>query len=161
MNFKIKKELLSPEDLKKLQEKVSTSVFPWFYKPSLTKGKRPDGALFQHYLYLDSRPSSQYFNIVEDYFKKHLDYKALVLARINFNLSQAKIIQSRFHTDEPYSCKTAIFYINTTNAITLFKNGKKVESKENTLVMFDSMLAHKVQFNTDGKQRYVINFNYF
>ena len=159
--FEIKKDLLSPETLKQIKENISTDIFPWYYKKALTHGKKSDGTMFQHYLYRTGRHSSNYFSIVEDYFKEHLDYKALVLARINFNLSQNKPTYSRFHIDETYPCKTALFYINTTNAVTIFKNGKKVVGKENTLVLFDSLIKHKIQFNTDGKERYVINFNYF
>ena len=106
-------------------------------------------------------PNSKFYYIIPDYFKKHLDYKALILSRINFNLPKKEKVCSRFHVDETYPCKTALFYINTTNATTIFENGKKVKGIENTLVIFDSMINHKVQFNTDGKERYVINFNYF
>ena len=159
--FEIKKDILTEEQLKHIQEAVTTDIFPWFYKPKLTHGKSSDGFLFQHYLYRESNPNSKFYYIIPDYFKKHLDYKALILSRINFNLPKKEKVCSRFHVDETYPCKTALFYINTTNATTIFENCKKVKGIENTLVIFDSMINHKVQFNTDGKERYVINFNYF
>jgi len=55
---------------------------------------------------------------------------------------------------------TAIFYINTNNGWTNFKNGDKVESVENRLVIFDSNLEHEGVTCTDEIRRLVINFNY-
>ena len=66
-----------------------------------------------------------------------------------------------YHTDFPFECKTAIFYINSNNGLTLFKNGQIIESVENRMVIFNSQLEHTGTTSTDTKNRIVVNFNYF
>ena len=57
---------------------------------------------------------------------------------------------------------TAIYYVNTNNGYTLFKDGNfKVDSVANRLVIFDSSKLHKAVRCTDKEKRVVINFNYF
>ena len=51
--------------------------------------------------------------------------------------------------------------MNTNNGRTDFKDGIKVNSVENRLVVFPSNLEHTIVTCTDKKIRVVINFNYF
>ena len=86
--------------------------------------------------------------------------------RAKFNLLQRTdtIIEHGFHTDiqnPSEEIKTAIFYLNTNNGYTKFKNGDIFESKENTLIMFDSQLEHCGTTCTDKKYRAVFNLNFF
>jgi hypothetical protein len=53
---------------------------------------------------------------------------------------------------------TGILYINTNNGYTKFKNGKKIKSKKNQYVEFDSKLEHTGSTCTDEDRRIVINF---
>lgn len=55
---------------------------------------------------------------------------------------------------------TSIFYVNTNNGYTLFKDGNKVESVGNRLVTFPGTLQHTGCNCTDQKCRVLINFNY-
>ena len=57
--------------------------------------------------------------------------------------------------------KTGIFYVNTNNGKTIFKNGKEVESIKNRMVIFPSNIEHAGTSNTDTENRIVINFNWF
>ena len=44
----------------------------------------------------------------------------------------------------------------------LENQGKKIiESKENRLIMFDSMIKHRSKKSNNSKERYILNFNYF
>ena len=70
-------------------------------------------------------------------------------------------IKYPMHTDTDLkSHKTSVFYLNTNNGGTIFQNGKKVISKANRLVEFDSHQSHAGVDCTDQKVRVVINFNY-
>ena len=56
---------------------------------------------------------------------------------------------------------TAIFYINSNNGYTIFKDTKeKVKSVPNRLLKFDTRMKHSGVSSTDEKRRVVINFNY-
>ena len=61
-----------------------------------------------------------------------------------------------------YQWWSAIFFINTNNGKTLFKNiDKEIISKENRIVIFDGRLEHTGTTCTDQRNRILINFNYF
>ena len=81
-------------------------------------------------------------------------------------------LESAFHYDNEFAGSrlpdgtltsyTAIYYVNTNNGYTLFKDGNlKVDSVGNRIVIFDSCKLHKAVSCTDEKRRVVINFNYF
>ena len=55
--------------------------------------------------------------------------------------------------------KTAIYYVNTNNGYTVFKN-KKIKSEANKMVIFNGNTQHKVKYQTDRDTRIVINFLY-
>ena len=55
---------------------------------------------------------------------------------------------------------TAIFFINTNNGYTMFENGKKVPSVENTLVTFPNNILHTGVSQTDTKVKVTLNLNY-
>lgn len=55
---------------------------------------------------------------------------------------------------------TSILYINNCNGYTEFKNGIKVHSKENRMLIFDGSYNHKAVKSYDSSYRCVINFNY-
>ena len=67
-----------------------------------------------------------------------------------------------WHRDyETNKTQTAIFYVNSNNGYTIFKESKeKVESVENRLVVFPTNLEHCGVSCTDNNQRVVINFNF-
>ena len=165
MFFEIKKDILSKTELNNLKNLIQSDYLPWFYKSRLTTNEKSksDGSVFQHYFYQNKEPTSNHYKIIPNLFKKHLNYNDLILVRANLTFQKIKKESSGFHCDLPYPCKTALFYINTTNAKTIFKinnKNKEVEGIENTLVMFDGTIEHKLQFNTNKGNRYVINFNY-
>jgi hypothetical protein len=55
---------------------------------------------------------------------------------------------------------TSIFYVNTNNGKTLFKNGTEIQSIANRLITFPGTLMHTGCSCTDAKRRVLINFNY-
>ena len=69
---------------------------------------------------------------------------------------------SEWHIDDQGDAlKTAVFYINTNNGYTEFKNGVKVHSVANRVCIFDSNLEHRGTTHSEGgHQRVVVNFNY-
>jgi len=65
-----------------------------------------------------------------------------------------------YHIDG-YDCShTSIHYINSNNGYTKFKNGIKVKSVENRMVIFPSHLMHQGYTCSDKLKRVVVNFNY-
>ena len=65
---------------------------------------------------------------------------------------------SGFHIDYP-NMTTATYYINDNNGYTEFRDGSRVESISNRMLIFDSNLEHAGVTCTDEKRRVLINFN--
>jgi len=112
-------------------------------------------------------------------FTKLLNVKKWWIIRINCTIGQAEPYVGQFHNDfcimdssgnllretsgipDIYkNCKTAIYYLNTNNGGTQFKDGPFVQSKANTLVKFDTSYSHAGAWCTDAKLRFAVNMNY-
>ena len=55
---------------------------------------------------------------------------------------------------------TAIFYLNTNNGFTEFKDGDIINSVRNRLIMFPANTSHRAVGQSDVNQRIVLNFNF-
>lgn len=117
---------------------------------------------FTHTFYLNFSPQSHSFNLIVPMFQL-LKPKALIKVKGNLTTGSYKNMEYHYHTDcgEEIRCKTAVYYVNTTNGPTKFKTGEIVECVENRIVIFDSSIYHTATTCTDSKVRCVINLNYF
>ena len=90
--------------------------------------------------------------------------KNSVMDRMKANLltKTPSFIENEFHVDDPTKkpFTTAIFYLNSNNGYTKFKDNTKVESKENRLIRFPVAKEHTGSSCTDENIRVVINFLY-
>jgi len=158
--IKVLDKFLNVEDLNILSSQINNDNFPWYYKNC--KVISGDGhSQFIHTPYYNFSPTSSYFNFLTPFLNK-LKIISLVRIKINMTLKTDKIITYGFHTDfNDKNMKTGIFYVNTNNGKTIFKNGKEVDSVKNRMVIFPSNLEHAGTSNTDTENRIVINFNWF
>ena len=167
--MKIINNFLDQESFLKLQYEILLSRnFPWYFqdmKDLEYEDKKNQIDLnqsqFTHVFYVDHKPFSDRFDLIQPLFKK-LKVNSLIRIKANLIPYSPKLYEGYFHTDNPFSCLSAIYYINTNNGYTRFeKNNKKVESKENRIVIFDSKLKHRGTNTTNQKKRVVLNINYF
>lgn len=72
-----------------------------------------------------------------------------------------KIITHGMHSDTgiPLSY-TAIYYVNTNNGFTEFADGDKINSVENSMVVFPSYMHHTGSTCSDARARFNININF-
>ena len=88
------------------------------------------------------------------------------IGRIKANLRPKTLFHRKtfYHTDNIYSDSnnkfTSIFYVNTNNGWTDFKNRPRIKSVANRMVVFPCSLSHRGVNCTDQIKRVVINFNY-
>ena len=170
--MKIEDDFLDQENFAGLQNFMLGDNFAWFYNSTIVYRNRKettDKFQFIHGFYRYDAPQSSYFEIL----KPTLDIiKPISLYRIKANLltRTSSIDEQTFHIDNtvledsPEKLKlwtTSIFYMNTNNGYTEFKDGTKVESIANRMVTFSANLKHRGTSCTDEKTRVVINFNYF
>ena len=152
---------LDPYYFQSIKKVITQQEFPWYTDgtDSISGTKDNEGMYFVHLFYFDN-PESRYIEILKPLIQK-IPYHANELRRIKGNLypqSQRRIYHG-WHQDFETSHKGCIFYLNTNNGYTIFKN-KKVKSIENRLLLFDPSIPHRSTTCTDALCRMNINFNY-
>ena len=133
--------------------------FPWFFRNSQVSFDNKNYTEYFTHSFYNNKINSDDWNIIKPLVNK-LNVKSLIEVRANLITQKHDFIQSEYHTDNNLNCKTAIFYVNTCNGLTKFKDDVHVNCKENRLIMFDSNMLHAGVSQTDTKQRVVININY-
>ena len=114
---------------------------------------------FHHTFYNDNKVNSHFFNYVDPILKR---LKPLSLIKIKANITPIshKLVKYKTHVDQTFKCKVGLYYVNDNNGYTVIK-GKKIESKKNRMLLFNSDINHCGTNSTNCRNRMVINFNYF
>lgn len=155
------KNPLTKEQAIKIKENFTNNNFPWY----LTKGvvhKTDKNYQFTHNFYDKLQFKSNYIELL-DPILHILNPCSILRIKANLIIKNNKIIEHSIHRDIDYAknYKTAIYYVNTNNGYTKFKDGKKIYSEENKLIVFDGNNEHCGTTCSDEDYRIVINFNYF
>ena len=159
----IEDNFLDNQSFSNLKSLILDTEFPWRLRKQMTDD---DNNYYFSYSFFNNNTinSPHYEGHILPILNK-LNCNAVVEVRANLMLSDLFSSESGFHTDCSFKCNTAILYLNTCDGGTeliLDNQGKKiVESKENRLIMFDSMIKHRSKKSNNSKERYVLNFNYF
>lgn len=169
-----------PEDLfYKMQEQIcGDQCFPWYlnhakvmhvaraYDPEL-QAKEIYNWQMVHKFYELGRPQSQEWEYILPLIN-YLRPRALIRIKANLNHHTDNMIEYDYHTDcgeygmnDFEGATTAVFYLNTCDGYTFFKDGTKVHSVENRLVRFPVDTPHAGTSTTDQKFRFVLNLNFF
>lgn len=157
--MKIIDNFLDKEDFLKLQNFIVKGKMPWYFGEVICKEEKH--SQFYHIFYDYFTIYSNSFDLLYPIITK-LNIKACIRIKANLLTRTDEIIEHGYHTDYNFdNLKTAVFYCNTNNGYTKFKNGKKVESIENRIVCFDAKELHTGSTCTDEKTRVVININYY
>jgi hypothetical protein len=162
--YKVIDNFMDEDDFKELKNHILYSQqFPWFYNfgvAYLTDKEELYDFQFVHTFYSPAFGKSTELARLSPLLKK---INPSIIHRIKANLGPITPtnMQTGWHTDfDDRVCITAVFYLNTNNGYTIFKNGETVPSVENRFLMFDSRLEHAGVSCTDTNFRSVINFNY-
>ena len=162
--IKVMDNFLDEEDFNNLKNRMEdTNYFPWFYAPSKDKKSDTDLNQFQftHIFYENYTINSTKFDLVEAIVKK-INPTALIRIKANLTTYSPILKEGYFHTDGlSKNMKSAIYYLNTNDGYTLFKeNKKKIKSVAYRMIFFNSTEWHTGTNTTKAKKRIVINFVY-
>ena len=157
---RITDNFLTQSEHSRVKELLESYNFPWFLQKSVT-GVSTDflNYHFGHNFYLENNVSSDYFNVIEP-IVNNLKCNSLVRIKGNLYPTREKIHEACLHTDQPFACQVAIYFVNSNNGYTMIDN-KKIESVANRIVCFSSNSPHLGTTCTDQKNRLTLNFNYF
>ena len=166
----IKDNFLDEYEFDKLEKVMMYPYLPWYYQDRIVS-EDEDGYqfMFCHLFYQTPQGASS------DYMLPHLEstidiVSPLSLYRIKANLlTRTKtIVKNTMHQDMhgmsdrvKKQWTTGLFYMNTNNGYTEFKDGTIVESVANRFCSFPADTFHRGTSCTDQNIRVVINFNYF
>ena len=163
--FEVVDNFLDKSVLNNITNKIFSNNFPWYFNPKSNGKGFSNNFYFQYthvfYDHLKGGINSEDFNILKPLLDK-LNVNKLHRVKANSTTKTHKIIQYPFHRDQPNlnNSKASIFYLNTNNGFTLFKNKEKIKSKKNRLSTFKANEYHCATSCTDQLRRLVININY-
>ena len=138
--------------------------FPWFYDSSVVYTKSVDtlnNYQFIHVFYNHHNINGLYSIIAP--IVEYLSPESLIRIKANLNPRTESRYKFEYHTDyesKSSDRKTAIYYVNSNDGITILEDGTEIESVANRLVIFDQKISHTGTTCTNQKVRCLINFNY-
>ena len=139
--------------------------FPWFYNNyvvAVSDRIKKNNFQFTHTFYTNYTITSNYFNLLLPIINK-LNIKAIERIKANLNPNTKNKIMYDWHTDvdsDEKKSKTAIYYINTNNGVTILSDKTEINSVANRLLIFNQNVLHTGTTCTDQKIRSLINFNF-
>ncbi len=118
-----------------------------------------------HMVYFQDSPMSELFvplyNTFIPRFKTLNLFKSLIRMKINAYPYTEEVYEHNNHIDYSFKHNAAIFSLNTCDGYTKLKNGRKIESVANRLLLFDASKEHCSTTTSNTELRYNINFNFF
>ena len=158
--MKVINNCLNKEEFINFQKLLMNNNFPWYVTWGVSY-PNDKNYQFTHTFYNNYEIKSSYFNLLNSILKI-LNPISIIKIKANLLVKENKIIKHGYHTDNNLkNAKTAVFYVNTNNGFTEFKNKKISKSEENKLIIFNSELEHTGTTCTNFDYRIIINFNYF
>tara|TARA_R100001086_G_C11790539_1_gene246073 strand:- start:423 stop:899 length:477 start_codon:yes stop_codon:yes gene_type:complete len=155
--FKTINNFLEQKDISLINNLIISPNFGWYAKEGVVSDD--DGVfLFTHILF-NGKINSDFFHTILDPFILKLKIKQLMRSKLNLYPSTKTIEKHDYHIDNEKKHKVALFYLNTNNGKTLFKD-KSVPSVKNKLVLFDGNQKHASTTCTDVPYRITLNINY-
>ena len=168
--IKVYDDLLDKEKFDNIKGHIMGEQFPWYLGIVRIPGNWNDESLhdpldniqFSNWMYDNHQPLGPEIEIVEPILTHPvLALTSLVRVKANLTMRTSKVVEHGWHVDGFFRCNAAIYYVNSNDGYTKFKDGTKVESVENRLVTFNAQDLHTGTTCTNQKVRCVLNFNYF
>ena len=158
---------LDHEDWKKIHDHMTGTHFNWFHGKSHESEEDWSYSHLTHMFYSGVVREDLYPSIsVENSLLKPI-YNLLspcILIRTKANLTTPALSvddpSKTFHNDTTVKDGiTSVYYVNDNDGKTVFKDGSKVDSVANRMLIFPNHIEHGVERSTK-LDRFVINFNY-
>ena len=172
METKIIDNFLNQEELDAVKSNLLSIDFPLYcigdvsgVEESLNMRKENWNFYLSHLFFNGDDIKSNYYRDVYKMFipkiKEIYPFKALMRIKLNFYPYNDTLREHPVHADTDYSHYGALFSLNTCDGYTKLKDGTKVNSVENRLLLFDAGNPHCSSTCTNKKARFNINFIYF
>ena len=147
-------------------KKKEDKVVPWFFQTAVANSLVVDNLFYMtHMLYEDNAPRTEsgatysYYNYIIPLLEK-LEVKCVIRVKANLYPHTETIHEHPMHVDMNYSHSGAILSLNTCDGYTKLKDGTKIDSVANRVLLFDASNEHCSTTTTNVSARINININY-
>ena len=162
--MKVIDNFLPQEEHELIKDTMLSNNFPWYFSNHVISKDllctEQENYQFGHSFYYEFGFRSEHAQMLLPILQK-LNPSAITRIKGNLLPRSEKTIEHGYHLDNEASTSAAIYYINTNNGYTKFKEGGKIDSVANRLVLFNTSEYHTGATCTDEKVRVLINFNYY
>ena len=161
--MKIIDDFLPQHDFEALKQYLFHESFIWYYNDCIATQKQAlDQFQFVYPFFDIAKPSLNNWSPFLQPLLLKLKVKYIFRIKVNCRPRSAQGVLSPFHKDLELNQQTAIFYLNTNNGYTKFKDDHydDVPSVANRLLTFQGNLEHAGCSATDVNRRVVLNINY-
>ena len=150
-----------PARINKTKDQISKTYVPWFFTPDITESTLVEDNLFYmvHMFYESNMPTSPHYDILIPLLEK-LDAKCLIRIKANLYPNTEILHEHPMHFDYPFSHSSALLSLNTCDGYTKLKDGTKIDSIANRILLLDSSVEHCSTTTTNVSARINININY-
>ncbi len=162
--MKLFKNFLRDEDFNILKQNLTSSYFPWYFHKGVLYEN--DGNVMMTHNFFDNQKNyinSNYFDLLKNLIT-NINPFTLIRIKANLTFPTKKNKETGLHIDiqnaKNYKIFTGLYYLNTNDGYTLFEDGTKNYSIENSYIEFDGSIKHQAVTHTNTSNRIVINFNY-
>ena len=139
---------------------------PWTFQSTVAYPKdhkeyKDENKLFYmtHMLYNVNMPMSPLYEKIIPLLKK-LEAKCLIRIKANLFPNTHTLHEHPMHIDYNFSHSGALFSLNTCDGYTKLKDGTKIDSVANRVLLFDAGEEHCSTTTTNVAARFNININY-
>ena len=148
------------------KEVKGNSIMPWYFRSSVSYAKEhkkwvKEDKLFYmtHMFYENNMPMSTHHEKLIPLLKK-LEVICLIRVKGNLYPNTEILHEHPMHTDFNFSHSAAILSLNTCDGYTKLKDGTKIDSVANRMLLFDPNEEHCSTTTTNVLARFNININY-
>ena len=159
MKYKVIDNFLDKEYFDRLVTFFIGDGIPWYFTETVADHVENNLFYMTHLFYIANLPKSEYYNIIVPLLEK-LDTKCLIRVKANFYPNTERLHEHPKHVDYPYSHSGAILSLNTCDGYTKLKDGTKIDSIANRVLLFDSSEEHGSTTTTNVNARINLNINY-
>jgi len=173
MKYEVIDNFLDEEDfdslitlcIDKTSEQLSPAL-PWYYQSNISYPKSHERGKIEHNLfymchvfYQTAGGESVFYDYVRPLLEK-LEVRSLLRIKANLYPNTHILHEHPMHVDGDFPRSGALFSLNTCDGYTKLKDGTKIDSIANRIVLFDTHEEHCSTTTTNAPARVNININY-
>ena len=135
---------------------------PWYFRNEITSNHNvaEDNLFYMiHMFYIQNTPASPFYDKLIPLLEK-LEVKCLIRIKGNLFPNTETLHEHAMHIDYDFPHSGAILSMNTCDGYTKLKDGTKIDSVANRILLFDASRNHCSTTTTNVSARFNININY-